>query len=499
MSGPGTSTVAYAQTIGRFLMLFAVLAAAAAPLLEEAARYSVWINAVALLGYLVLERSAARIWHGRLLSLLRVTFFIAAAGPFFLIIGTFLQGDATYANMTGRYRHSTDAGLVALAGFVLHAAALGGAILAGRWPSMASRGAEDLARGYSIWFFRLVGWLVVVYAILRLTVLFLLQELPPVVTYGARLYLSYFMPIFILLGYALRVRMESARLAAIVAVATSALVLLSGGRSDALYPIIFLSAGYVLARPVERGALVRWTSIAVPLFFLAMYAGGLVREDERGRTGEAVIARVEDWSSTIAGGGNRSSAVEVTVGRLISNSTHSVITRIPAEFPFEVDGLSKLPAEALSRVLPRFNLQGTSETEQPRNWMLNDLGFLVNWATSVELTLVADAWYRGGFAGLVVVGLTLGLMLQLLENVVYVSMQRRSVNSAILVFVAPWLLTIEARDIVDALRTMLFASMAGLMMVIAARSLGLRKTGSWRPTGRGASSPRPASLQAPSP
>lgn len=478
---PQPTRIAYARTLGRALAGFSLLAGAAAPALEPDPRNAVWINCAVILCYVGLERLAARYWPGRVVSLLRATLFIAAVSPVFLVTAIFLQGDAPYANMAGRFTHSDGAWLVALAGLVLHAFALVGAALAGRRPTTVPAGAAELRLAFSRWFLLLVAWLVGLHAVLRVTLLFYLSEIPQPIVYLSRLYLSHYLALFVCLGISLRLRLRSAQVATAISLLVSAVVLLSGGRSDALYPLLFLGAGFVLARPVERKALARWATVAVPVFLLAMYAGGLVREDDRGRTGDAVIERVGDLASAMTAGDGGSSAVDMTVRRLVSNSTHSVITRIPSEFPFESDGVLQLPVEFLARVLPRFNLSGISETEQPRNWMLNDLGFLVSWATSVELGLVADAWYRGGFWGLVAVGLILGVSLQLLENGVYRAMRRASQYSAVLLFIVPWLLPIQGRDIVEGLRTILFASIAGLAMVAAARALETRKQGRARP------------------
>jgi hypothetical protein len=321
----------------------------------------------------------------------------------------------------------------------------------------------------------LVAWLAVGHAMARVAVVFLPKEVPLEVIYALRIYLGTFLAVFLFLGMALRSRFPAAQLASGLTVVMSLLVLLSGGRSDALFPVFFLGVGFVIAEPVERPTLVRWVAIAVPLFIGAMLFGSLVRQDGRGRTGEAALARVGELGAIVSEASEAAPMSEHTLRRMVSNSNHSVITRIPRELPFEQDGLLHIPSELAQTLLPRFNYGGTSESEVPRHWMLNDLGFLVSWATSVELPLTADAWYRGGYLGLVVVGLILGLFFQLVENAVFRAMRTHPHFSAILLFGMTGQLMVASHDIVSALRTMLFLLIAGVSLVIAARILEARK------------------------
>lgn len=465
----------YARMLGRGLSVFALLAGIGAVLLDSEPRNAVWVNALAILAFVGMERVAARLWPGRAVSLLRATLFVAVAGNVFLVLAFFIQGNPGYANWGGRFWHADGAWLVALAGVGLHLSALLGAVVAGRGVSRGTGSDVNVWASYSRWFLLLVNGMVWVHLLLRAVLLFAIQELPPPLVYAARLYLSLYLALYVFLGMSLRQGMRFSRITAVAVLLMSLVLLLSGGRSDALYPLLFLGAGYALARPAGRATVIRWALVALPAFALAMYVGGRVRDDERGRTGEAVLERAADLSSVMASGDGRTTAVEASIRRLISDSTHSVVTRIPKEFPFENDGVVKLPGEIADRFLPRFNLSGISESETPRNWMLNDLGFLVTWSTSVELSMVADAWYRGGALGLLVVGLLLGFTFQVLENGVYRAMRRRPQASAVLLFVVPWLPTIEGRDIVAALRSVAFAAVAAMVMVAAARVLEQRK------------------------
>lgn len=464
----------YARQFGQYLLVFSAVVAILAPVLETGSRNAVWFHAASIAALVWLERIASNRWPGRPLSFLRATLFIAAAQPVFLCIAFLLEGEARYANISGYFSHADKAWLVALASVLLHGAAVAGAFLAGRGIAV-SQGIRVLHAGFSRWFFTLVAWLAIIHGLARLTVLFLSAEVPLEISYSLRIFLSNFLAIFAFLGMALRLRISSARVAGVFSLVVASVVLLSGSRGDALMPFLYVAVGFVLAEPVDRRTLGRWAAVAVPVFIAAMLFGSLVRQDERGRTGDAALARLGEVGTAAPEVSENASVSEHTIRRMVSNSYHSVITRIPQELPFEENGLLKIPEEFLAKFLPRFNYGGTSDTEVPRHWMLNDLGFLVNWATSVELPLAADAWYRGGFVGLVVVGLLLGFAFQLTENALYRAMQSRTQYSTLLLFGMTGLPLVEARDVVSALRGMVFLLVAGLAVVALARLLESRK------------------------
>ncbi len=470
------------RLLSGMLVVFSVLAGASAPLLESNSRNAVWAHSAAILGYAVLERLANRRLPGRSISLLRITLYMAASQPVFLVLSLFIQGDANYATQRGWFSHSDGAELVAVAGIIFHAAALCGAAVVGQARASRPRGLPTIGDSYSKPFYSAMNWMALVYAAVRLILLFYWREIPLEATYALRIFVGLFIAVYIFVGMALRLRIRTAKLAFGVTLAASAVVLLAGSRSEALYPLFFMALGYMAARPTNVGQIGRWAGVVVPVFVFSMFIGSLVRQDERGRTGEAVLGRVADISSVMDHGKEERFISDSVVRRMVSDSTHSVITRIPYERPFEDGGLIQIPEEFLDRVVPRLNLDGTSDTEVPRHWMLNDLGFRVSWATSVELGLVADAWYRGGFLGLVVAGLLLGVSFQILEDTIYWSMRRRPEVSVLLLFSASSLLFVEARDVVAALRGVLFTSVAGLAMVSIAIILKARRRSHSPPT-----------------
>lgn len=465
----------YARALGRTFAALSIVAALFAPTLGPDSRNAVWLNSAAILGYVTLERLAAKRWPDRPISLVRGTLLLVCVPVLFLIVAFFIEGDVTYANPSGRFSHADGAWLVAAAGLVLHLSCLLGAALAGKVRSLRAPQSSIALSGFSREFYVVVAWLVLAFLAARLTLLFYVNEMAPAIGYFLRVFLGNSIALFIFLGMAFRLRLGSARLAAAMTLLVSVVVLLSGSRADALLPSCFLAIGYVIGGPVDRRKLVLGGAVAAVAFLLSMSLGSVIRDDDRGRTGQAVGARLDELGSKFAVGSSLSTVTDASIRRMISDSAHSVITRVPSERPFEENGLVNIPQELWTRFVPRFNLSGTSETETPRNWMLNDFGFLVIWTTSVELTLVADAWYRGGVLGLALVGFLLGLVLQTQENLVYRAMGRRPQYSAVLFFSVSGLLLMEGRDTVSALRGMIFLIVSGLALVGAATLLERRR------------------------
>ena len=102
------------------------------------------------------------------------------------------------------------------------------------------------------------------------------------------------------------------------------------------------------------------------------------------------MQRIQNLGEVLQLGMFQSGEQDAAVRRILRNSTHAVITRVPDFYPHEESGIVKLPGDAAALLLPDFNVSGQSEAP-PRHWVLNDLGFYVNWGTSVELSLLADA------------------------------------------------------------------------------------------------------------
>jgi hypothetical protein len=458
----------YARGLGQVLGAVALIAAVCAPFLPPESRNAVWINSAALLSYVGMERFAASYWPGRPVSLLRCTLFLVCVPILFLIAAFFLEGDVTYANDSGYFSHANGAWLVALAGVVLHLSSVIGAAAVGKVRGFRPSESRIVLSGFRGGFHLLVAVLAGAALIARVMLLFYQAEMSATLAYFLRVFLGNGTALFIFLGIALRLRHPSALVVSAATLGMSVVVLLSGSRADALLPPAFLVIGYVMGGPVERRTLVAGAIGAGTLFLFSMSLGSVLRDDERGRTGQAVGARFEELGSRIGEGSRMAIVTEASVRRMVSDSAHSVITRVPVEVPFEPGGLLNIPEELWTKFVPRLNYSGISETETPRNWMLNEFGFLVKWSTSVELTLVADAWYRGGFLGLIVVGLLLGMVLQAQENLVYRAMLRRPQYSAVLFFSASGLLLVEGRDVVSALRGMVFLIISGLILAVAA-------------------------------
>lgn len=463
--------VGFFEPLGKGLMVFSISAAAVGPLLDEPSRDVLWANAAAILGIVGLMTLTGKLSGSRPLSLARVIIMLGASQPVFLILATVLDGDAGYMTHLGYFRHSEGAWKVAMATVGFNAAVLLGAaplMLLGRKTSM--KVSELFARASSR-FMALAGVLVLIHLTIRMLMLFLGSEIGGTWGYFLRLYQTMMQPIFIYLGAALRYRIRLAVPVSVAALAISAFVLLTGSRAIAIYPLLLMAVGYTLAWPMSRSMMLRLVAPGLALFLFAMFLGGVVRGDARGRTAEAAFERLDELEGTVQEGAEAERVSNSSFRRMVSNSTHSIILRIPRDMPYERDGLEKIPADLADRFLPRFNFEGVSSTETPRAFMLNELGFMVNWSTFVEMNLLGDSWYRDGPVGVLVIGLLVGLTFQLVESGLYLAMRREPKFSILLVFILANLIDMTARDYVGAVRALAFELVAGLVVVVIARLL----------------------------
>ncbi len=428
-------------------------------------------NAVAVLLCFALDRLAAHLWPGRPVSLVRLALFLLATQPLAILFLALAEGQLDYETMKGRFSLATEAAKVAAVTLELGAAALAGAFLVGRTRGRSPLSLHQCLDTFTGEFRALACWVSAGILVSRFVLLFYAAALPDAFTYLLRLFIGYFMPTFLLAGAALRNGHRAASVVVALLGLTVPLVVLSGSRGDALMPVILLGLGYVAARPMQGRRLLRLSLVAGAAFATVMFVGEVARSDQQGRTGEAALQRVNSIQAAFQEHASAETARSSTLRRLISFSTHSVVTRIPVEVPFEADGLWGLPADFLDKFLPRFNWSGISDTELPRNFMLNDLGFLVAWGTAVELTLLADAWYRGGYLGVFVVGLLLGMLLQSVEDRIYLRLGRRPELMVVLLFVMTTLFSVVVRDFVLGVRSILFMLVTSLLLAFAAAGL----------------------------
>jgi hypothetical protein len=430
----------------------------------------IWAHSLTAIALALLERFLARHTVDSGISVLRMLMYVGALPSLALQVLFILDGEAGYTTSTAAFSYADGAWQVAIAVVLIHAAIVTGALVVARPRNPIPL--QTVISGFSDTFLWLACVLVFVFWFLRVVLAFETEAFGPG-AYVARLFLAYYQAIFVFAGMALRKRLPLARAAFLVSLPAAAIIVLTGSRGDALFPGTFFALGYAAARPLSRREVLRLAPFVAAAFFGAMFIGSAVRTDERGRTGQAALERMGEIGGAVAA--QRGSFLNETLGRLVSTSTHSVLTRIPSEVPHEPSGVLSIPLDFVGQFLPRFNLSGTSETEVPRNWMLNDLGFRVNWATSVELTLVADAWYRGGYVGLVVVGLLIGLVLQLVDNAVSLKARSLVEVTAVSFFLSTGVLYFDGRDIVQSVRAMVFLAVAGLSMALTARAVARRR------------------------
>lgn len=475
-------------SIGRGLLIAPSVVGVAAGVIEAvqfdgSARWTLLANAGLLVVLLAERELVVRIVAARHLGLVSLLYLTAVLQPISLIVAAGIQGDVMYLAGEAIYSHFDGGVLVACAQAVFYTAVCCSVVAWGlllsprrwRWMEVVERVEPRTLRLAEI-----SSWFVMA---ARLGVLVGRDQIGDRLQYFLRLEAALFVGVFFFLGVGLRRGSRLAGITVPVNVLFSAFLLLTGSRMDALYPPLLVAVGYALARPTSQARLVAWAGVGTAVLMIALFVGSVVRTDQRGRSAEAGLERLNRLGDAVSTGRAEETPTESTVRRILRNSTHAVITRVPDLYPFEQNGLTKIPFELVDKALPRFNYAGRSENELPRNWMLNDLGFMVNWSTSVELAVVADGWYRGGFAGLAVVGAVVGAVLGLLEALINRKVAAKPSWIIMWVFCASGIILIEGRDLVIGFRSLVFLFAAGQLFLTVDRmarvgvAVGRRKVG----------------------
>jgi hypothetical protein len=435
---------------------------------------SLLAHSLSLTGMMICYAAVARRPRSLPFSMIGLMIALSALQPGALILAAWLgNGQVTYSVAYGIRSHHVGAPLVAAVQFV-SVVAMTAVELLRPTKELRAMSWEETLRPVPSWVYGVMGWASLSYCAVRLVLLLVVDVLEPATAYVLRLYVGLLVGAFFFVG--IRARQSSAFgfVVSGATVLTSMVALVGGNRGDAMLPLIVLGAGYVVARPMRRAQLLRWGIAGAAVFIGMLYIGSALRADERGRTADALLARLDNLGDTVSEGVKSESATESTVVRLLRGGTHAVINDIPGEVPYERDGIIKMPGELLERLLPQWNLTGRSDTGA-RNWMLNELGFLVNWSTSVELSLVADGWYRDGVLGVVLVSLLAATMLRLVEAFLTRRMVRRPEYIVPLVFAAAGVYMVEGRDFIWGLRTILFLVITAELVLLASTRLGFAR------------------------
>ena len=419
--------------------------------------------------YLLLVRLAPK----RPIHLSAVMLLFGAMQPVALLLATLLQGDVTYQSIVGITSHHRDTMQMAIVSLLFFASFVIGVITVSIGDNHPSPDWRTLSGQISPFFINAAILTSLFLAIARLLLLFNLVPADSVISYVLRLLLGYFLPVTFFLGVGLRRKLRSARIYSVIVGLIYLLVLASGSRADAIVPGVFAFLGAMIAAPLSRRRVVISLVSGLAVVTTAMFVSGLLRGDHQGRTGNAGIERLNqvgarfEAQEDVSGG-----LVDETIRRYLRNSNHAVLTLIPSLVPFERDGLDNVPFEVGRTLLPGLNVSGqSSDDDLPRNWMLNDLGFLVNWKTSVELSLLADAWYRGGFVSIVTIGFVLGLILQLVERLIYARMRANAEWQFLLLFGIATVWMIEGKDFVFGFHTLIYNLTAGALFIGVVRIL----------------------------
>lgn len=447
----------------------ALVPLAAAPLLPDRLTTTLVLNAGLILFLLGLIWLLDRALQPAPLRFVHVLLFLAVSQPAALIVYSITEGEPTYYISWATPSHVFGSTRVVYAQslffFCVCLAAIAAGLMAPRratsWPGMLRRMPTPLHRA--------LLFLAVSVMSLRFGLLFVRSETGSAAIYSARVFSNGFWWSAFFIGPALRLGVPGARAAVGLMCAVGAIALAGGNRSDALLPIVLAGFGYLLTGGIPRRRFVGILVSGVVLVAVGATIGEAMRQsDSAGRSGWAALDRIDRVSKDEQQIEVQSSTVIGSVAqRVLRNGTHAVITQVPEIQPFEPDGLAKLPRDFAENLLPAINLSGTTREKEPRHWILNEFGFTVNWRTAVELALIPDAWFRGGYIGVVLIGFAVGLFLQLAESFVYRNIDASPARVVMLLGVAASIPMLEGRDVAFGFRSMLIFGTQTFLMTIA--------------------------------
>lgn len=408
-------------------------------------------------------------------SLLEILLGLTAIQPAALILAILLEGDVVYVTDIAVFSHFERAERVAaVAGLFCLAAVCGWLIAARRVRTPRTTWREILAR-VPRRFSRFVAVLLAAVAVAKLVLLFP-ESLPAALGWALRLYVGFLQGMTILLGAYLRGGDLLNAWVAIGLAGVSGLSLVAGNRTDAILFIALVGYGFAIARPLRRLTLLLLGGGALGAAIFFLWFGETLREsDSLGRSGEAAISRLSNIGETADLSSFREAGTSGGVRRLLRNGSHAVISSVPDRLPFEQDGLVGIPLEMARRFLPKFRFEGISDSEDElRNIFLAQLGFRISWSTSVELALVPDAWLRGGWFGVVLIGLGVGAILRVVQDGLERILRRDPTGILALVIIVPAMFLIEGRDFVWGLRS-LAQYLAVALVLFFAQGVSLRR------------------------
>jgi hypothetical protein len=195
---------------------------------------------------------------------------------------------------------------------------------------------------------------------------------------------------------------------------------LGNARSQALWPLILLAFGYLLAPDVSRRKKQLFLGLGLALLPLYLVLGNQTRKSMHRGGFDALGSRAEILGDALRTGDlayEHEGPLSDLMGRMFSAGGHTLI-RENWEHPerLEFDAVD-FTAELIRSLAPGF-LEGRQvEGQYTGSAILRNYGFLINEVTSVEVSLIGSLFTYFGLPSVLVGGLIFGLFLSLLCRV----------------------------------------------------------------------------------
>lgn len=459
----GDPTETIGLVVSAALLMLAVLGGATAAFRDEREATTLLANAALILGCLMLRAVVALAQPRRPIRAIGLMLFLASIQPATLIIATILEGDVTYATASTVFSHHDHSVRVALSTFLLFGAATLGACAIG---AVDRRSAPD----FNVVLSRLgdaelslLSWVGTAVFVSQFVMLFIEPNVDAGgIVYIVRVVAHALWPATIYVGASLRRGHPMALRQFIAIAAASTFLIIAGNRGTPLSAFICIGFGFVGSSPMSKRRLFTLGGVAAFVLVSGLTAGDVLRNDGGSRTSNDALRRIEELASGQAKQFDADAVRLSTLHRILRNSTHTVISRIPETMPHEADGIAKIPREFADTFLPQI-IRQTNYLETLRAGFLREFGYMITENTAVEFAIVGDGWYRAGYAGVLVVGLLLGLFLQLGESYSYRgTTMEQCLKLAVILGTTQ---VMEGRDIVFGARKMVMAMVIVAVML----------------------------------
>jgi hypothetical protein len=448
-----------------------------APFRDLAQLTTLFANVALIVALVGLRHLVNRVLPSRPVHAASLLMSFAAVQPVALVLACVVEGNVTYRTATGVFSHLDHALRVAAATFVMFASAAAAAMAVGRLDRKPRPSFGELVAKLTDRDLNVLQFLGAALLIAQLGLLFGAGVETVAINrtfgfaYGVQVAIGALWATALFVGVALRRGLFTTRWLLVAMAVAGAIMVVGGNRASPIFAFLLVGVGYVLAAPIKPGRLLLLGSVIGSMVLVSLVVGDVLRSDGAGRSGEVALQRMTQLLEGARPDVDSDTVRITTLHRVLRNSSHTTISRVPETMPFERDGVAAIPDEFIDTFTPG-PLREASWRPTLRAEFLRELGYIIEDTTAVEFACLGDAWYRGGWLGLFVVGVIFGVAIQLAEIFVYRGTAREQAMKLTTLIAAVF--QMEGRDIAFGVRRLVLMMFTTALVLWVLRIAALR-------------------------